>query len=83
LAAKISRLFANPGDLAAMGARAREYVLARYTWDAVVGRMPTIIDSLLTAGTECPFQNSVKVVGDIAPATVVFGGDGFSAPGAV
>ena len=39
LAAKLIAMLNSPDRLAAMGARARDMVLARYTWDAVVARM--------------------------------------------
>jgi glycosyltransferase involved in cell wall biosynthesis len=46
LAAKITQLLVNPGRLATMGQQARELVLTRYTWPAVVARMSNVIKSL-------------------------------------
>ena len=46
LAAKITQLLANPDRLAAMGKQARDLVLTRYTWPAVVNRMSSSIGTL-------------------------------------
>jgi glycosyltransferase involved in cell wall biosynthesis len=46
LAQKLTQLLSNPDQLAAMGQKGREIVLARYTWPAVVDRMAAIIRSL-------------------------------------
>jgi glycosyltransferase involved in cell wall biosynthesis len=45
-AGKMVGLLSDPARLAAMGASARERVLARYTWDAVVGRMTEVVRGL-------------------------------------
>jgi starch synthase len=39
VAAKLERMLADPDRLATMGKHAREFVLSRFTWDAVAGRM--------------------------------------------
>ena len=46
LATKITQLLANPERLANMGQHAREIVLTRYTWPAVVARMSEAIKTL-------------------------------------
>jgi glycosyltransferase involved in cell wall biosynthesis len=46
LAEKLVVLLSDPDKLAAMGAHARETVLARYTWQSVAARMAEAIQSL-------------------------------------
>ncbi|HMF64346.1 MAG TPA: glycosyltransferase family 4 protein, partial [Edaphobacter sp.] len=46
LAAKITQLLTNPDRLAVMGKQARDLVLTRYTWPAVVNRMSSAIGAL-------------------------------------
>lgn len=46
LAEKITQLLSNPDQLAGMGKKGREIVLARYTWPSVVDRMAAIFRSL-------------------------------------
>jgi len=46
LAAKLTALLSNPGQLKTMGQNGRELVLSRYTWNSVVGRMATAIQTL-------------------------------------
>ena len=46
LAAKITQLLSDPTRLAIMGRQAREIVLTRYTWPAVVQRMAAAIRTL-------------------------------------
>jgi alpha-maltose-1-phosphate synthase len=46
IAAKLLQLLSHPDRLAEMGHRAREIVLAKYTWPTVVVRMSTVIERL-------------------------------------
>ena len=46
LAAKLTHLLSNPDHLAAMGQRARDQALTRYTWSAVVDRMSQVLKTL-------------------------------------
>ena len=45
LAVKISALLSDPERLALMGARGRDIVLSRYTWDSVVSRMASLLQT--------------------------------------
>jgi alpha-maltose-1-phosphate synthase len=47
LAGKMIRLLSDPARLAVMGEQARERVVTRYTWEAVVGRMSTVVKGML------------------------------------
>jgi len=47
LAEGMKRLLGEPGALAAKGARLREYVLSRYTWNTMVARYQTLFESVL------------------------------------
>jgi glycosyltransferase involved in cell wall biosynthesis len=49
LAAAVRRLLDDPGQLARLGARGREHVLARYTWDRVTDGVTQVYDGLVPA----------------------------------